>query len=464
MPKQDKMMKKSLHIIYVATLLLQACSLNVPIPDQYADPTAIHDTETARSLLATCYESFPHYDYELSVMGNDFCPTSLAAKYVDNLNLYNWQDKDLSTLATSLWEGYYTCISNCDALLERQDGISTTDAADQKEKLAIVAEAKTLKALCYFDLLRIFATRYADGADKDGIVLKSMFGYEQLGRSTKQACADYIAALLTEAQPAAAEPSTNGWLSNRAVAYLRTEVALYKGDYSRAAQLADSLIALAPVSQLGGSSYERLWQTASFEGRIFAFNTSSAFYTDVEFDASEGDYFALNPSIGFDEGDTRLPWAVLTMEMSGQQRRLLGKYNLMNKRGTQPTYINRMRYAGLYYLSAEAHARLGDDQTARQCLNTYLAMVGANTIGDSVGGQSLVQTILAEKQKEFVGEATNWFDLKRTAQPIERLSTWGTSVGSRILATDYRWTLPIPASEYKYNDAMTQNDGWSMNK
>lgn len=458
-------MMKPLHIIiYIGALALQACSLNVPIPDQYADPDAIHDTETGRSLLASCYLSFPHYDYELSVLSSDFCPTTLAARYVDNLNLYNWQDKELSSLATSLWEGYYTCISNCDALLERQDGIAADTEADRKEKAAIIAEAKTLKALAYFDLLRLFATRYADGADKDGIVQKSMFGFETLGRSSKQACVGYIEGLLAEATTVENARSGNGWLSQRAASHLQTELALYTANYTRTAQLADSLIALAPSSLLGGDNYGRLWSTESFDGRIFAFNTSSSFYTDIQYDEAQGDYFALNPSITYDDSDAREAWAVYPMEMNGEARRLFGKYNKMNKQGIQPTYINRMRHAGLYFMAAEAYARLGDEPTARERLNAYLTLVGAEPVGDTTTGNALIERILSEKRKEFVGEAVNWFDLKRTAQAIDRLATWGKAVGSHISATDYRWTLPIPASEYKYNDSMTQNEGWSMNK
>lgn len=458
-------MMKPLHIIiYIGALALQACSLNVPIPDQYADPDAIHDTETGRSLLASCYLSFPHYDYELAVLSTDFCPTPLAARYVDNLNLYNWQDKQLSSLATSLWEGYYTCISNCDALLERQDGITADTEAEQKEKAAIIAEAKTLKALAYFDLLRLFATRYTDGADKDGIVLKSMFGFETLGRSSKQTSTNYINSLLAEAATVENASNSNGWLSQRAVSYLQTEMALYTANYTRTAQLADSLIALAPTSLLGGDNYGRLWSTETFGGRIFAFNTSSSFYTDIQYDASQGDYFALSPSITYDEGDARKAWAVYPMEMNGEQRQLFGKYNKMNKQGTQPTYINRMRHAGLYFMAAEAYARLDDDLTARQRLNAYLTLVGAEPVDASVSGNSLIEKILNEKRKEFVGEATGWFDLKRISQDIDRLGTWGKTTSSRIAATDYRWTLPIPASEYKYNDNMTQNEGWNMNK
>lgn len=444
-------------------MALQACSLNVPIPDQYADPDAIHDTETGRSLLASCYLSFPHYDYELSVIGPDFCPTNLAARYVDNLNLYNWQDKQLSALATSLWEGYYTCISNCDALLERQDGIAADTEQERRKKAAIVAEAKTLKAMAYFDLLRLFATRYADGAEKDGIVIKSMFGYEAPGRSSKQACADYIGALLDEAAAVDNAPTANGWLSQRAAAALRAELALYTGDYARTAQLSDSLLALAPTAALTGSNYGRLWATESFEGRIFAFNISSSFYTDIQYDATAGDYFALNPAIAFDEGDGREAWVAYTTEQDGSQRRLFGKYNLMNKRGSQPAYINRLRHATLYFMAAEAHARLGHEATARQRLNDYLEMVGTTPVAQSLAGEELTARILHEKLKEFAGEAVAWFALKRTAQPIDRLSTWGKATTTRIAPDDYRWTLPIPSSEYRYNEAVRQNEGWGGN-
>ena len=37
-----------------STLLLAACSLNVPPPDQFSDPDAITDVNTGRSLLTSC--------------------------------------------------------------------------------------------------------------------------------------------------------------------------------------------------------------------------------------------------------------------------------------------------------------------------------------------------------------------------------------------------------------------------
>lgn len=447
-----------------SALALAACSLNVPPPDQFSDPDAITDVSTSRSLLTSCYLSFPHNEYDFSVLGNDFCPTNLAGKDAEELNLYNWQDKNISNLSTSVWQDYYTCISNCDVLLERIDGITTETTADQQEKAAIKAEAQTLKAMCYFDLLRLYATPYDTNPEGDGVVIKNMFGYEANKRSSKQTCLDMINGLLKEAATVDHTPQKNGWLSQTAALYLLAETSLYAGAYDEAAQYAEQVISKADDNLIGGSSYARLWKTESFGGRIFAFNTSNSFYTAIEYDSNEGDYYAINPEFSFTTTDVRKACTIYEKDMAGQERQLMGKYNMMNKQGTQPCYINRMRYAGAYFMAAEAYARNHQDDKARQRINHYLELIGAETLADDVAGSDLVNAILQEKYKEFVGEGTNFFDMKRSHATLYRLNTWGKAKTSRIENGDYRWTFPIPASEYKYNDNITQNDKWAINR
>lgn len=456
-------MKKVL-VLTGSTLLLAACSLNVPPPDQFSDPDAITDVSTGRSLLTSCYLSFPHNEYDFSVLGNDLCPTNLAGKDVDELNLYNWQDKNISNLSTTVWQDYYTCISNCDALLERIDKVSVETATDEKEKNAIKAEAQTLKAMCYFDLLRIYATTYDNNPDADGVVIKNMFGFEANKRSSKKACIEMINGLLKEAAAVEHNPTKNGWLSQTAAKYVLAETALYMGEYGEAAQYADEVIAKADDEVIGGSNYARLWRNESFGGRIFAFNTNNSYYTGIDYSSQDGDYYAVNPTFSYSDGDMRKACTFYVKEQNGKERNLMGKYNMMNKQGTQPTYINRMRFAGAYFIAAEAYARNNEEATARQRVNHYLQLIGADEIADNVAGEALVKAILAEKYKEFVGEGNNFFDLKRTHADLNRLSVWGQAATSTITKNDYRWTFPIPASEYKYNDNITQNDKWPINR
>lgn len=359
-----------------STLLLAACSLNVPPPDQFSDPDAITDVNTGRSLLTSCYLSYPHQEYEFSLLGNDFCPTNLSGKDVETQNLYNWQDKNISNLSSTVWPAYYTCISNCDVLLERIDKITTETAAN----------------------------------------------------------------------------------------YLLAETALYMGDYKKAAEYADDVIEQGDDSKIGGESYSRLWRTESYGGRIFAFNTQNSYYVAIEYDNSEGDYYAVNPAFTFTDEDVRAKYTLYPKDQNGKTRNLMGKYNMMNKQGTQPNYINRMRYAGAYFIAAEAYARDNNEQMARERINHYLQLVSADPIADNTTGDALVQAILAEKYKEFVGEGSNYFDLKRTHSDLNRLSTWGGAATAKISKDDYRWNFPIPASEYKYNNNVTQNDKWPINR
>lgn len=320
-----------------STLLLAACSLNVPPPDQFSDPDAITDVNTGRALLTSCYLSYPHQEYEFSLLGNDFCPTNLSGKDVETQNLYNWQDKNISNLSSTVWPAYYTCISNCDVLLERIDKITTETAADLQEKQAIKAEAQLLKAMCYFDLLRIYATPYDEYPDADGIIIKNMFGFEANGRSSKKTCIGMINSLITEASEVRNQPSKNGWLSQTAADYLLAETALYMGDYKKAAEYADDVIERGDDSKIGGESYSRLWRTESYDGRIFAFNTQNSYYIAIEYDSSEGDYYAVNPAFTFTDEDVRAKYTLYPKDQNGKTRNLMGKYNMMNKQGTQPT-------------------------------------------------------------------------------------------------------------------------------
>lgn len=460
-------MTRLLHKLLLAATVAAttvSCSVNVPPPDLYSDPKAITNVSVARALLTSCYLLYPHLEYELSILSADFCPTSLSGKDVDQQNLYNWQDKQISRLATDTWLAYYNTIANVDVLLERMPAVKATTADDISRREAVIAEAKTLKALCYLQLLRLYAPAYDRNPDADGIVLKDKVGLEFPARSSLKDCAAYIRTLLTEAAAVDNAPKANGWLSQRAARYLLAELELYCGHYEEAAATACQLLDEAPSTALTTTAYSRLWETASFDGRIFAFNTSSTYYNGIEYDRNEGDYFALNPALLMTDGDHRKPLAEYTMDMGGTTRTLLGKYNRRNKENLTSSYINQMRYAGVLFIAAEALARSGDSRQARQLLNGYLQQMGATPVADDLEGDRLVSAILLEKQREFAGEGTNLFDLKRTHAALPRLTRWGTSTATTISATDYRWTWPLSASEYKYNEQVTQNEGWPINR
>ena len=444
---------------------LASCSLNIPPQDQYSDPDAINNIENARSLLVSAYLSYPHHEYELSVLGNDFCPTSVSIKDISTLNLYNWEDKEISKQAPTIWLNYYNTISSCDALLERLAQVKVSTMAETQKKQAVEAETKTLKALCYFQLLRLFAPAYDRNPDADGVIIKNFLGLETNKRSSIKTCVSYIRQLLTDAEQVENHPKRNGWLSQTAAKYLLADLALYSSDYSEAIRYAEQVIAQADNSYFTADGFNRLWIGDTFKGRIFAFNTTSQVYASIQYSDTEGDYFALNPALHFDDSDVRKASSVYPFTMDGAVRNLLGKYNKNNKESKTTSYINMFRYAGAVYSAAEAYCRTGNTEVARTLINRYWKQIGIEEAPVGITSDALLNRILLDKQREFVGEGINFFDLKRThSQPLTRLSRWGIASSASISADNYRWTFPIPRAEYRFNDNVRQNEGWPINK
>ncbi len=460
-------MKRNIkHIICILLVaIFCGCSLNIPPPDQFSDPDAITTVSTARSLLTSAYISYPHYEYQLSILGEDFCPTNLSGKDVSQQNLYRWQDNSINELAGEIWSTYYTTIAYCDVLLERLPNVATANASEEREKKQIASETKTLKALCYFKLLQLFATPYHKNINADGVVIKKRIGVEVVARSSKSDCVTYIRTLLLDALAQSADTDKNGWLSKTAIYHILSQLELYAGNYTKAAQYAEDVLSRAEDAWFTGANYRYLWSANSYEGRIFAFNITNPYYTSIQYDEPNGDYFAVNPKVEYAMSDVRREYNLYPFTMAGESRNLFGKYNMNNRKGEANNYVDMMRYAEAYFIAAEAYCRSGEESTGISKINHYLSLCGANTIPVTLTGEELIERIISEKLNEFVGEGINYLDIKRLANnDLKRYTAWGKSTYTTIRKESYKWTFPIPASEYRYNQAVSQNEGWPINR
>ena len=449
-------MKK--YISYLMSLLLLSGCLDIKLEDQYADPDAITTTATARELLASAYNSLPRYQMELSVLGDDFVPTNHTGKYAELLNLYNWQEKAIDDLSDNIWNEYYMTVAIVNALLPRLENIEPKDEADRLEMENIRSEAKALKAMCYFDLLRLYGPVYSEAnLSKDGIILKHRLELDFLPRSSVKDCADEIEKLLTDALKADNSDAEVFYLSTPAVKALLAEFELYRGNYDEAVSYGLPLLDGAE-SRWTKAEYDNLWADNASADRLFAPYIFDSFYQDLCYDRASGDYFVLNPAISYQDADVRKGWASYTISMNGSQVATLGKYNRMYYDNVTVRYINTLRYSGVCFTVAEAYAQDGEDELARETVNRFLSAYGAEPLDDSLAGEVLIESILAEKQKEFAGEGVRFFDLKRHGKTLTKKGNFGTGVSASIRPDDYRWLFPIPQSEYRYNDKITQNN------
>lgn len=462
------MLKKMLYTLLSSLLMgVVACSVDIPPADEYTEISTIED---ARSLLTSAYIQYPHYEYELSLLSDDFCPTSLSSEDMDQKNFYLWQDRFITDQTNSMWTDYYTTIAYCNILLEKVKEVVVKDANEEKELAKVISEAKTLKALAYFDLLRLFAPAYSDGEENEGIILKDQLILDYPKRSSLKDCVAHIRTLLLEAKDVENEPQVNGWLSQIAVLYLLADLELYAGNYTLAAQYAEDVLSSVGDDVLTQSSYAQLWSPNSCVGRIFGFYQNNTFYVSIQSSTPDkGDKYQLNPSINYTEEDYRGKYSVYKPEENETYEGNMGKYNRMNREEITVQYVNTLRYAGAYFIAAEAYSRIeGKEKNGIDILNKYLLSVGTKPIDETQRGGNLLRTILTEKQKEFVGEGSRYFDLKRTRKELninlERLENKEGTIAGTIKTDDYRWTFPIPKSEYLYNDNVNQNDGWAINR
>ncbi|MCM1108349.1 MAG: RagB/SusD family nutrient uptake outer membrane protein [Clostridium sp.] len=463
-------MKKRLFAIplccAILTGLIQSCSLDIPYENQFSDPDAISTPQAARELLATAYSQLPHPEFNLSVMSDEFTPTGWIKRNADLENLYKWEPSPLRDLGTTLWQDYYAVVATLNALLERLPAIPATSDEARRQIEQIEAEAKVLKAYCYFDLLRLFGSDYRDGKDLPGILMKDRVELQFLPRTSVEGCVEGIRRLLQEASAVMQAADTPYWLGREACLYLQAEVELYTGNYKEAATLADRLLTEKGTESLTTTAYVNLWSDNSSTERIFAYYSptmASSFYQDIVYDSSSGDYLALNETLAdsYTEGDVRGEYTVYPFQYAGHTYRYMGKYNRMRKQQTEIAYINKLRTAGACFLLAEATCldSEGDEQLAIRTINDYLTRRGAAPLEDGLKGNALMRRILTEKWKEFAGEGQRWFDLKRYRRTL--LSTWATAAGKNVKSDDYRWNLPIPKEEYLYNENVVQNEGWT---
>lgn len=453
-------MKKYIISLLCMMPVFTGC-LDIKLENQFSDPDAITTVDTARELLATAYSSIPRYQMEFSVLSDDFYPTTYANQYAEMQNLYNWQDNAITDLSSQVWNDYYMTVAYLNALLDRIDNVKTEDEAGALELQNVHSEALALKAYCYFDLLRIYAPAYSeDVLDRDGIILKNRLELDFLPRSSVRVCVEEIASLLSEAAKVSNTGNAVYYFGSDAVNALRAEFELYRGAYDAAVEYGLPLLSDLE-SRLTETEYSNLWTENESQERIFAPYIFDSFYINLNYDRESGDYFCLAGGVTYEDTDMRKSWC----EYQGPQTgvRSLGKYNRMYYENTEVRYINTLRYSGVCFTVAEAYARDGQPGEAVALMNRYLGARGCTLLDESLSGDALVDAILTEKQREFVGEGVRYFDLKRIGRPLDRYNAAGNRT-STIAADDYRHLFPIPQSEYRYNENITaehQNPGWS---
>ncbi len=393
----------------------------------------------------------------------------------------------------SVIRGANRLLQMCDNLKQRASEISLKEIANAK------AQAQAIRALCYFDLCRVYAVPYAysNGGTALGVplVMSVLENSAMPGRNTLKECYDFIIKELNEAIASnALEPTSYGYISQSAAKALLGRVYLYKGDKESNAQalkLSKEVIE-SNLYQLATDpdAYEQIWSESSSKEMIFSivnFDTNdyadreglayvlhvngyyNAFITRKFYDEMREDPDDIRWNVLWASKGTKAEGVVKNLpDADPEMKMFIGKYP--GKAALQDMRTNDVpviRLAEVYLNAAEAAFKIEDKATALQYLNVIVKR--ANPTKSVAESDLTLERILQERAKELVGEGHRFYDLMRNGLKCERFykgsAGWHGALIPEAQAFDhtyFRAILPIPETETDVNATLKsqQNPGY----
>ncbi|MCC6288638.1 MAG: RagB/SusD family nutrient uptake outer membrane protein [Chitinophagaceae bacterium] len=354
--------------------------------------------------------------------------------------------------ATTYYQSMYENISTmANTIIAAKDDMLGTEA----EINTVVAEAKMLRAYCYFQLINVYAKPYdaATAATDGGVPLKLDPSIESIPEPAKNTVAEVYAQIekdINEAIPDLNITAKTPYHFNKAAGYaLKAKVHLFKKEYDEciAAALESynlnhqtfNLVSLVnatthkPTMPLLATGVENLFFATSSESTyicqemITLYQSSLLAYGQTSSTKDVRTDLYKRPSSSVKDYMFMLGWVPTSKEYS------------RNLAGLKTTEVMLML--------AECYARKGQNDKVKEYLQPYLESryknyVHANFVLPS-DITSTVQFVIGERRKELVGGFNRFFDLKRLNTEVQY-----QKVPTRLFPADPIATPTIPQQTY----------------
>lgn len=467
-------------IIYIGALLfLSACS------DKFFDvnnaqgldlESTIVDVPSLRAASHGVYDKFQsiHYYnrsfliYPELIGDNMFISRKNSGRYL-NYDFFRMNPEDGS--ATDTWYQMWRLIANANLAISKGLQLELTDAA-QYEANQIIGEMYAARALCYFDMVRLFGQPYNFTADAShpGVPLITEPQSELItpSRNSVKEIYDQVIADFQEALNLMTETHKNGYLTIPAVKALLAKVYLYKEDWENAERYATEVIEGNSHSLMAREEYLASWELNFSSESIFEIsnNASDRPGTDgigyLTMPGGYGDALATaDLYTQYADNDVRKDLIEVGSRPSAETpAHIILKY----PRGstTMDDHIKVMRLSEVYLIRAEACAEIGGSYTslAQSDLNTIVQRADPSEADITLTDNALVQRILLERRKELAFEGNRLFDVNRKKTGIMHIQS------DRSVFLSYPnngFILPISRTERQANPNIDQNPGYTVN-
>jgi hypothetical protein len=356
-----------------------------------------------------------------------------------------------NAFAEDLYRESYDVINATNMVIENADKIN--DASDRKK---VIAEAKFIQALVYFDLVRFFALPYENGKTNTqlGVVIrpKAIYNYLGVDLSAERNTVEEVYTLVVNNLKSAVTdlPSTNGIFANKyAAESLLARVYLQQQKYPEALASATNVISS------GNYNLSVNLTTAYNHATDQAEDIFSIQITKQNGDNQINNLYASTQN-GGRGGDISVGPGYFDLFIDNKDERQNFNYEnsagdiLTSKYMDQFANVNVIRFAELLLIRAEANIRLNSaiGDTPTNDINKIRNRAGATAIATPT-----LDDVLTERKLELAFEGFWIHDVKRNKENVIGQS-------KTYLYNDPRLVFPIPLRELNTNKKITQNPGY----
>lgn len=392
-----------------------------------------------------------------------------------NASAYIFDFAATNTSVTNLYGAGYFVASRANYVLSKVNNLPSSSFMTN-----IQAEARAIRAIAHFDIVRAYAkipTQSSDANGSLGIFYATQFDPFQTpsrDNTVAQVYDKIIADLVFARDNITQNDADRGRLSKAAILGMLSRVYLYKGDYANAITSGQQCLALN--SNLGSlANFSKIWSDDTAEGVLFKILNSSieAIKTGTCYNQTISGQIRSEYNVDYDlfikytSTDIRKTAYMQTSPYSGSTFNHVIKHRQATGKPIEVVDIKYLRTAEVALNVAEAMYKAGNEPGALVLLNQLRAQRYTGFTPGVETGTNLWNAIMLQRRLELAFETDRFFTLKRLGLQIQR-SVYGpfsdgsgTPTPENVLSpTSHKWQLPLPFDAVTLNPNLVQNPGY----
>lgn len=426
-------------------------------------------------------------DYQYNNIGG-----SNRASFYYDMNYQTASEFSSSTSSSNVaWKSPYIVIGRANRIIAAAEGGALSDAAEAKATIdQYAAEAKVLRALAHFDLVRIYGKPYTEdqGASLGvPLVTEVLESNAKPARSTVAEVYTQVVKDLTEAisSNALATETEPGYVSVWGAKAILSRVYLNMGDYANALSVAEDIIKNSGAALWTRDQYFKAWDASTPNESEFLFRLNVAGSTDnndlngignlqqrdgyKEMVATKKFVDMLTSDPKDVRNDMFLP-ATAAKEVAtyGTNKVFLNKLRGQGGNLRNVTIVPIIRLSEVYLTAAECAFRNNDKTKAVEYLNDLVKNRTTTEASLATVDNITLERILIERRKELIGEGQRYFDALRNNETITRYTSeadkgWHKTLSKEAQSFDrdyFKAIAAIPQAEINANPNIKQNTGY----